>query len=268
MIENKVFQNILLLRDKLLYVDSQIKYNIASIIIDGSIIRGDFIADSSDIDITITTFGNNITFNIKKLIEDIIVDVANDLPKREYPRKPLVYDIQWQDIQTLNKCKNRTLDEWTVDNVPNGYPKLWLYAFDSIAHHNVLYGQDVTDFYTRIKPKHFVPIRMKRIYDSTIKIKDTVSDYEKLSGGITQIKNAWEVIRCTCLAYGLMSIKKDDVYTACKAYFTDKSDRDLIDDLYNFYINKNNNLLTGNYRKELCDFTIRTIKYYNLIKTV
>ncbi|MBU3143882.1 hypothetical protein [Clostridium sp. CF012] len=68
---------------------------------------------------------------------------------------------------------------------------MWLYAFDSIKYHVVIYGQDITLFYTKIEPQYFIPIRIKRILKSVMDLGDRISDYDINNGTITQIKNAW-----------------------------------------------------------------------------
>ncbi|WP_461612055.1 nucleotidyltransferase domain-containing protein [Clostridium sp. Marseille-QA1073] len=265
MILNEVLENIQLLQCELQKISSSIQNEIASVIIDGSVVRGDFIEDSSDIDITITTFYKNVDLQVKKSVEEVIKNIQSKLPKREYPRKLLVYDIQWQDINTVKECGQRELNEWSVNNIPKGYPKLWLYAFDSIKHHVVIYGEDITQFYTKIEPQYFVPIRMERIQKSIMDLRDRISDYDMKNGSITQIKNVWETIRCICISKGLLSIKKNDVFLFCNKLFSDESDLKIIKDLYNLYLNKENTkLLEGNFRKKLFDFTISIIDRYYL----
>ncbi len=114
--------------------------------------------------------------------------MQSKLPKREQPRKPLFYDVQWQDIHTVKDCGERVLKEWNQDSIPKGYPKLWLYAFDSIKYHRVIYGQDITCYYTKIQPQYFITIRMKRIQKSVMELGDRISDYDANNGTITQIK--------------------------------------------------------------------------------
>lgn len=265
MVLNLVMENIQLLKCELEKINTSIQNEIVSIIIDGSVVRGDFIEDSSDIDITITTFKKNIDSHIKNNIEEVIKNIQEKLPVRQYPRKPLIYDIQWQDINTVKECGKRMINEWNKDNIPSGYPKLWLYAFDSIKHHIVIYGEDITQFYTKIEPQYFVPIRMERIRKSAIDLGDRVSDYELGKGGITQIKNAWETIRCKCISKGLLSIKKNDIFQFSRILFSDTEDFEVIEDLYNFYSNKQNDkLLNGNFRNKLYNFTINTIQRYYL----
>lgn len=224
MILNLVIENIRLLKYEFEKTNSSIQNEIVSVIIDGSVVRGDFIEDSSDIDITITTFRKDIDLQIKNNIEETIKNIQKKLPIRQYPRKPLIYDIQWQDINTVKDCGKRMIYEWNKDNIPSGYPKLWLYAFDSIKHHIVIYGQDVTQFYTKIEPQYFIPVRMERIRKSAMDLGDRVSDYELNNGGITQIKNAWEAIRCICISKGLLSIMKNDIFHFSKKLFLDTKD--------------------------------------------
>lgn len=191
--------------------------------------------------------------------------MESKLPKREQPRKPLIYDIQWQDINTVKDCGQRLLNEWNQNNIPQGYPKLWIYAFNSIKHHIVILGQDITDFYTKIEPQYFVPIRMKRIQKSVMDLGDRVSDYDAKNGTITQIKNAWETIRCICIEKGLLSIRKQDIFLFCKKHFSDVGDIKIIEDLYYFYLNRQNaKLLEGNFRKKLYVFTLHMIENYLL----
>ncbi|MCR2044044.1 hypothetical protein NSA23_07910 [Anaerosalibacter massiliensis] len=104
MILNKALENIQLLKCELQNISTSIQNEIISVIIDGSIIRGNFIEDSSHIDITITTLHKNVDLQIKKYIEKVIKNIESKLPKREYPRKPLIYDIQWQDINIVKDC--------------------------------------------------------------------------------------------------------------------------------------------------------------------
>ena len=107
MILNGVLENIQLLQCELQKISSSIQNEIASVIIDGSVVRGDFIENSSDIDITI--FHKNVDLQVKKYVEEVIKNIQSKLPKREYPRKPLVYDIQWQDINTVKEFGKRQL---------------------------------------------------------------------------------------------------------------------------------------------------------------
>ncbi|KIE46725.1 hypothetical protein U732_3469 [Clostridium argentinense CDC 2741] len=220
-----------------------------------------FLSDAS----VITTTHKNIDLQVKKYVEEVIKNIQSKLPKREYPRKPLVYDIQWQDINTVKECGRRELNEWNVNNIPKGYPKLWLYAFDSIKHHVVIYGKDITQFYTKIEPQYFVPIRMEGIQKSVMDLGDRISDYDMKNATITQIKNAWKTIRCICISKGLLSINKNDIFIFCKTLFSDRSELEVIENLYNFYLNKENTkLLEGNFRKKLCDFSLSIIQRYYL----
>lgn len=265
MIRKKVLENIQQLKYDIQKINSSIEDEIYSIIIDGSIIRGDFVEESSDVDITITSFHKDVNLQVKRQLEEVIKNIEKKLPKREYPRKPLVYDVQWQDFDTIKECGRRKLNDWNPDNIPGGYPKLWLYTFDSIKHHIVIYGQDITCFYTTIEPKYFVPIRMKRLHKSVMEIGDRVSDYEMNYGAITQIKNAWETVRCICISKGLLSIRKNDIFLFCKTYFTDEEDLKMIEDLYYFFLGEQSSrLLEGSFRKRLYEFTLNLIQRYYL----
>ncbi|MBS4535066.1 hypothetical protein GOQ29_05460 [Clostridium sp. D2Q-14] len=259
-----VLKNIKLLQQELLKMDSLIQDEIISIIIDGSVVRKDFLENSSDIDITITKSNNNIDLDIKKRVEETIREVESKLPIREFPRKPLIYDIQWQNLEIVRETGHREIQEWNSSNIPSGYPKLWLYAFDSIKYHNVIYGEDMTELYTKISPKYFVPIRIERIIKSVKNLQGNISYYELNKGGITQIKNAWEAIRCICIANGLESINKNDVYRFSKELFKEREELLTIEDLYGFYLNKENSkLMVGDFRSRLCNFTLEIIeKYY------
>jgi predicted nucleotidyltransferase len=78
---NEVLENIRLLQWELQQIDSSIQNEIISVIIDGSIIRGDFIEDSSDIDMTITTLNKNVDFQIKIYVENVIRKIQVDYLK-------------------------------------------------------------------------------------------------------------------------------------------------------------------------------------------
>lgn len=75
MILNGVLENIQLLQCELQKISSSIQNEIASVIIDGSVVRGDFIENSSDIDITI--FHKNVDLQVKKYVEEVIEDLYN-----------------------------------------------------------------------------------------------------------------------------------------------------------------------------------------------
>ncbi len=106
---------------------------------------------------------------------------------------------------------------------------------------------------------------MERIQKSIMDLGDRISDYDMKNATITQIKNAWETIRCICISKGLLSINKNDILIFCKTLFSDRSGLEVIEDLYNFYLNKENTkLLEGNFRKKLCDFSLNIIQRYYL----
>ncbi|QOR34896.1 hypothetical protein IMX26_15760 [Clostridium sp. 'deep sea'] len=197
---NEINENVSRLKAELDKINVLIHKEILSIILDGSLIRGDFINYSSDIDLTITTSCNKIKTETQQLVKQTIKSVENTLPKRHFPNKPLVYDLQWQSLNTVKETGTRLPHQWNSTNIPSGYPKLWLYAFDSIKHHRVIYGQDITTYYSKLPTKNFVPIRLQRIKNSAERVKGNVSSYEAQYGAISQIKNAWEAIRCVCIA--------------------------------------------------------------------
>lgn len=86
-------------------------------------------------------------------------------------------------------------------------------------------------------------------------------------GAITQIKNAWETIRCICIEKGLYCLKKNDIFLFCKKHISDTDDLKLIEDLYYFYLNEQNSmLLEGDFRKKLYYFTLNMIQKYYLEK--
>ena len=241
MVLNQVLENIQLLKYELQKISSSIQNEIISVMIDGSVIRGDFIDESSDIDLTITTLHKNIDFHVKKIIEEVVRNVQSKLPKREKSRKPLIYDVQWQDIHTVKECGKSGIYEWSFNNVPSGYPKLWLYAFDSIKHHVVIYGQDLTGFYTKIAPQYFIPIRMKRLQKSIIELGEGTSAYDEENGTITQLKNAWEILRCISIEQGFVTIIKNDIFLFCRKHFSDTAELIIIEEIYNFYLNQFHN---------------------------
>ncbi len=235
--------------------------NVVSIMVDGSLIRGDFLDEASDIDLTITT--SKPTSEIAKIAE-IIDTYQNKLPKRVWPHKPLKYDIQWQDIETVRETGERDINEWSINNIPTGYPRLWLYAFDGIKFHKVIYGDDVTKLYTSIFPRDFVPLRLERLKGSVTEIGSLESEYEKNYGAITQVKNAWEILRAYCLATGLESINKTDVYDHIKKVVTDKDLLKTIETLWNFYHGMYEVKNAKEFRGNLYSFSLNLMKSLKL----
>lgn len=236
---------------------------ISSVLADGSLVRGDFVDDASDIDLTITTFTSSLrNSELRAQILNAISIAERKLPKRAYPRKRLRYDIQWQDILTVRQTGQRGIADWSLTNIPEGYPALWLYAFDGIANHEVLVGEDITKYYTRIPPEQFVPLRLERIRRSTENLGTRMSQYEFDHGAITQMKNAWEAVRAVCLWTGLRSLNKDDVYARARAVFSADVDADILDRMWSFYKNSSIPDDLEAFRMDLSDFTIRIAKRF------
>ncbi len=262
----KVLENIQLLQSKLRSLHSFIKDDIMSVMIDGSIARGDFINGSSDIDITITTVNKEINNEIQNKVLETIEDCQKRLPIREYPQKPLMYDIHWQDINTVIECGKRDISEWNANNIPEGYPKIWLYAFDTINNHFVIYGEDVTSFYTKINPMEFTSIRMKGLEKSVMSLGNQVSKYDFNNGTITQIKSAWETIKCVCIEKGLLSVRKTDVFIFCLENLSEFKDMKTIEELYLYLMKGDKSLLERDFRNMLYQFSLDMINKYSTEK--
>jgi predicted nucleotidyltransferase len=257
--QSTIWENVNELQSKLINI-KQLD-DVASIMVDGSLVRGDFLDEASDIDLTITT--NKPVNEITKVVE-IINICQNKLPKRVWPSKPLKYDIQWQDIDTVRETGKRSINEWSINNIPTGYPRLWLYAFDGMKFHKIIYGDDVTKLYTKISPCDFVPLRLERLKRSVTEIGSSESDYEKSYGAITQVKNAWETVRAYCLATGLESINKTDVYGHIKKVVTDKELLKTIEILWDFYHGKYEIENAQEFRENLYNFSLNLLKSLKL----
>lgn len=197
---------------------------VVSVILDGSWVRGDFQPGVSDLDLTVTLADHPASLSkVVSALTRYFADHSAKFPKRSPGRKPLAWDIQWQSLAEVDAAGQRTLSEWSADDVPAGYPKLWLYAFDSRLHHTVLYGEDVIERYTRLPPRAFVPIRLERLRRSVEALGGNVSDYDRAHGTITQMKNAWETMRLVHLGLGGASIAKDDVAAGWMRAIRDES---------------------------------------------
>lgn len=233
--------------------------DVISILIDGSFVRGDFLEKNSDIDLTIT-----VTDKHKSENEEIVQyfrELEVQLPKRDMNHKPLKYDIQWQSYSDVLKFRDLTIDQWDESIIPSGYPKLWLYAFDGIKNHRVIYGSDTTKDYTRIDPKRFIPIRINRLKNACELLKDTKSKYEEDYGGITQIKNAFEILRALYLSKGYGSINK---YEVCKYYNENKNEcgnSSTAIKLIKYILNQEIDTIC-NFRKELYEYSMKMIETY------
>ena len=193
--------------------------NVISIIVDGSFVRGDFLDNNSDIDITITV--NDVRNGVNKEIVHFLNELEANLPKRDVSHKPLKYDVQWQSYSDVLKLGKLSIDEWNGSLIPSGYPKLWLYAFDVVNHHRVIYGPDVTVHYSRIDPDNFVALRIERLKNACVSLMGNIGNYEIEHGGITQIKNTFEIMRALYLSKGFKSINKHEV---CNYYLEDRMD--------------------------------------------
>jgi hypothetical protein len=102
---------------------------------------------------------------------------------------------------------------------------------------------------------------MERLQKSIMELGERISDYDELNGTITQLKNAWETIRCICISQGIVSINKNEIFIFCQKHFSDRVDLEMINDIYNFYLNKQDTkLFEGNFRKKLYDFSLKLIQ--------
>lgn len=190
------------------------RWPIVSVLLDGSFVRGDFWPGVSDVDVTVTLEAASCAAEAETEIQRLLDDHARTFSSRPAGRKPLRFDVQTQTLDEVTRAARRPVEEWTADNVPPGYPKLWLYAFDGIRHHAVLYGEDMTERYTRLSPAAFVPIRLTRLGRAVAATGDGIPEYDRAHGTITQMKNVWEIMRAVHLARGGSSIAKSDVVAA------------------------------------------------------
>ena len=185
-----------------------------SVMVDGSLIRGDFLPNASDVDLTIT-FGSDLAGPpVCSALEAILAEidqVCADLPVREWPAKPLQFDVHLQTVADVDCTRERELLDWNIEDIPPGYPKLWLYAFDVVRHHLVLFGHDVTVDFCKLPPKTFVPLRMKQIHSEAVIAGAGPTEYDRQHKTISQAMYAWEAIRALQIHYGGDSIKKDEV---------------------------------------------------------
>lgn len=206
------------LRDALPAAIDRCGVPVSSVIVDGSYARGDFLPDASDLDLTITVT-DEAKADGAASFDEALAAMAADMPRREIGRKPLRLDTQWQTEDVVSSSGRMRADEWTEAAIPAGYPKLWLYAFDSIQHHVVLFGRDVTDHYTRLPPVCFIRLRLERLRKAVTAAADGVTDYDATHGTISQMRNAWELMRLICLQQGVRDIRKSAVLAFMRSQY-------------------------------------------------
>ena len=242
-----------------------------SVMLDGSFVRGDFLVHASDLDMTVTFSDAADAQSIRasqQRIQSVPADVLGRLPAREWPRKPLHVDFQWQTVGDIVATAGRRDEEWTADAVPPGYPKLWLYAFDVIEHHRIIVGDDLTSLYTRREPAFFVPVRLERLRRSCLKAGAEPTTYDKEHSTITQMKNAWEAMRAVQLRYGTRTIHKREVIANWRKVVPDFPGKETGDRIWGFYCGDalasvgNSAALIDAFRKQLHHFTLDVVSRF------
>lgn len=225
-----------LLQEKLRAFSGRLRSRLVSVQLDGSYVRGDFLTQASDLDLTVTLEGAQTP---EDAAEDHhrLADFFSfySLPQRPTGARPLFLDIQWQTIDEVRATAARKAADWSADNVPAGYPKLWLYAFDQRRHHRILFGEDLTSEYTALPPAFFAPLRLTRIRRAALRDGEGVTPYDRAHGTVTQMKHAWEAVRAAVLWYGGTSLCKQQVWSDFGRLVPHFSGRELLADFPALY---------------------------------
>ena len=128
-----------LLREKLEDIH-ELERELYSLILYGSIVRGDFIPKVSDIDFFAVVRSEAVIPILKEILEDVCRDL-----------EALEVDLAWEYLDNIYDPLNR------------GYPFkfLTIYQDDFIKHHIVVYGRDIVDMLPRYDAESLIKWRCR-----------------------------------------------------------------------------------------------------------
>ena len=217
------------------------KRRIYSIVLFGSLVRGDFIDDVSDIDILIVFKNGTSEDDI-----NYIIDKLNQVQKRfVYCKNYEALDIAWVFENELPLVHQPT---------KTFFKFLTIYAFDFIKYSEVLYGEDFRDNLLVKPPKEWVSKRIARI---KLLLKKFRSDNNEKMLMIL----AGEIIRLAQIVFGFPTIKKDEVFSNFMKYVPDYPEKKLAIEIWNEYLTpKNKKRVDKKYIAKAILFIEKTLK--------
>lgn len=201
-------------------LDIASREEVTSIVLYGSLVRGDFVTNVSDIDILLV-FNTEPTDRIVEEVQKCFTDVA--VPYRGKSNCPEVFDIPWVFVSEL-PLKNATAKESHL------YWKfLEIFAFDFVAHSEVLRGEDFRQKLNVKDPKTLIQSRAEDLRNKWSKFKA-----DKKHWMVVIITG--ELIRLAQIKFGERTIDKRVVYQNFKKHVPYFDGKEFIDVFWNEYL--------------------------------
>ena len=167
---------------------NEIKEKLYSLILYGSIIRGDFINGVSDIDFfaVLKEDDPNIIEKLRAILEECCENI-----------NAVEVDLAWGDLENIR------------DPINKGYPFkfLTIYQDDFLKYHKIIYGNEIKDILPRYDWKKLVKWRVKKLL-SLIEERRKNPKMLHISAG--------EIARLLALLNGAKSLSKNDILNKLK----------------------------------------------------
>ncbi len=191
-------------RDSIKALPRELKRKIVSVVLFGSLLRGDFVPSVSDIDLLIVFSNDASRQDIERILKALYVIGEKYSGFSKYDK---VIDIPWILEKELPKKGSGKKSIFKFLNI---------YAFDFVKHSMVLYGRDITSEIEIPDPKSLIIDRAKRILKLLEKHESENNKYMiKILAG--------EAIRLAQITYGEATIDKRKVLKNFLKYVPDYS---------------------------------------------
>ena len=219
----------------------EVKSIIYSIVVFGSLVRGDFVDDVSDIDILIV-FKNGAP---QESIRSVLDAVRGVEARFNVCKNFSVLDVVWvyeEEIPLVNRFTKTFFKFFTI------------YAFDFIKNSEVIYGEDFRDRLFVKNPKFWVPSRI-------IRLKKLFKKWVEDGNARMLMILAGEVIRLAQIAFGKPTINKWDVIKLFREYVPNYPMKSFAETIWREYLTpKNRKVVDEKYIKNIVRFIKDTLE--------
>ncbi len=223
------------------------KTRLYSVVLFGSLVRGDFIDDVSDVDILIV-FRNGTSNSEIEYIIDKIKNIPGNIPGEGcYEAIDLVW-LYEKELPLVNQP------------VKSPFKFLSIYAFDFIKNSKILYGVDFRDAMVVENPRKWIIPRVNRLRNL---LKKSLN--ERNDKMLTIL--AGETIRLAQLVFGKPTINKKDVFRNFEKYVPDYPVKSFAAEIWGEYMSpKPNKKLSRKYIARLIIFVEKTLRMIENVK--
>ena len=227
-------------KEAIMALPEELKRKIVSVVLFGSILRGDFVPNVSDIDILIVFSDNASREDIDKILETIY---SIGEKYRGFSKYDKVIDVPWmfeREIPMKGSGKRSI------------FKFLSIYAFDFAKYSMVLYGRDIVNEIEIPDPKSLIIDRAKRLLELLEKYESENNEYmiSILAG---------EATRLAQIAYGEITIDKRKVLKNFLKYVPEYPMRTFAIEIWRKYLTPESQV-TPDYIEKCKKFIRNTLK--------